>query len=665
MAKKAQSLIIVESPAKARTINKIVGNDYVVESSMGHVVDLPKRSMGVDIEANFKPNFIVIQNKRKILSHLKKVAKGKKSIYIATDPDREGEAIGWHIKNKIGGKQEFLRVTFHEITKEAIQDAFKHPGEIDINKVNAQATRRVLDRLVGYQLSPLLWKKVGSGLSAGRVQSVALRIIVDREKEIKNFIPQEYWSINAELKSEADKSGKHFIAQLDKKDNKKIEILNEALAKKIIDDLKNEHFIVSDISKSKKKRNPFAPFTTSTLQQDAFNKLGFTANRTMMFAQQLYEGIELGKKGPVGLITYMRTDSVKVAKSAIEQVRGYISKNFGDKYLPAKPNLYKSKKSAQEAHEAIRPTIVSNKPEAIRKYLTEEQYKLYSLIWRRFVASQINPAQFLLTSVQITAGRYNFKSTGSKLTFDGFLRVYNVEQEQEIKYFPELNVEEILNLVKLIPNQHFTKPPPRYSDASLVKALEEDGIGRPSTYAPIIQTLVYRNYVHRDRGYFIPAELGFLITDMLVKYFPKIMDEGFTAKIEEYLDEIEEGKLRRLTVINDFYKPFKKALQHAQDTIKKTQIFVDEVCPECGKQMVIKWGRRGRFLSCSGFPDCRFSKSFPTGVMCPNEGCGGELVERRSKGGKRFYGCSNFPKCTYTASRLKQPPKEQKTNNNL
>jgi DNA topoisomerase-1 len=659
-----KSLIIVESPAKAKTINKIVGEDYIVESSMGHVVDLPKRSMGVDIEANFKPNFIVIQNKRKTLSHLKKLAKDSKSVYIATDPDREGEAIGWHIKNQIGTKQEFLRVTFHEITKEAIQDAFRHPGEIDINKVNAQATRRVLDRLVGYFLSPLLWKKVGSGLSAGRVQSVALRLIVDREKEIKNFIPQEYWSIDAELKKKADKPDRTFFAQLDKKDNKKIEIPNEVTAKKIIAEVNKEKFIVSDITKTKKKRNPFAPFTTSTLQQDAFNKLGFTANKTMMFAQQLYEGIELGKEGPVGLITYMRTDSVHVAKSAIASVRGFIAKNFGEKYLPEKPNFYKSKKSAQEAHEAIRPSIVSHKPETIKKYLSEEQFKLYTLIWRRFVASQMNPAESLVTSVSITAGKYSFKATGSKLIFDGFLKIYNVEEDEEAKYFPELHVREELNLVKLIPNQHFTKPPPRYSDASLVKALEEDGIGRPSTYAPIIQTLVYRNYVHRDRGYFIPAELGFLITDMLVKYFPKIMDIGFTAKIEEHLDEIEEGKLRRLTVINDFYKPFKKSLDHAQDTIKKTQIFVDEVCPECGKQLIIKWGRRGRFLSCSGFPACRFSKSFPTGVMCPVEGCGGELVERRSQGGKRFYGCSNFPKCTFTSSRLKQSPPEQKTDNN-
>ena len=656
----AKSLVIVESPAKARTINKIVGDKYIVEPSMGHVVDLPKRKLGIDLEANFKPSFVVIKEKKKTLSHLKKMAKSSDKVYIATDPDREGEAIGWHIKNNISGKQEFLRVVFHEITKEAVSDAFKHPAQININKVNAQATRRVLDRLVGYLLSPLLWKKVGSGLSAGRVQSVALRLIVEREKAIKAFVPQEYWSIEAELKKKTDKANKTFIAKLEKKDSKKIEITDEKTAKNITDELKSQQFVVSDISKSRKRRNPLPPFITSTLQQDAFNKLGFTANRTMITAQQLYEGIELGKEGPVGLITYMRTDSVKVAKTAISQVRGFISKNFGDKFLPEKPNVYKSKKSAQEAHEAIRPTYLKHKPETIKEYLTEEQLKLYSLIWKRFIASQMNPAQFLVTSVQISAEKYTFRASGSKLIFDGFLKIYKVDEGQEQqKHFPDLNVEEILNLINLTPNQHFTKPPPRFSDASLVKALEEDGIGRPSTYAPIIQTLVYRNYVHRESGYFIPVDLGFIITDLLVEYFPKIMDVGFTAKIEEHLDEVEDGKLRRLKVIKDFYKPFKKSLEYAQDKAKKTQVFVDEHCPKCQKQLLIKWGRHGRFLSCSGFPECRFSKSFPTGVKCPEEGCGGELVERRSRRGMRFYGCSNYPKCTHTASRIKRPDQEK------
>ncbi|MDD2654940.1 MAG: type I DNA topoisomerase, partial [Candidatus Omnitrophica bacterium] len=553
----AKKLVIVESPAKAKTINKILGDDFVVESSMGHIVDLPAKKMGVDLKANFKPTFVVIPGKKKVLSALKKLAKDKEKIYIATDPDREGEAIGWHIKNNLG-KKHFLRVVFHEITQEAVADAFKHPATIDIHKVNAQTTRRVLDRIVGYLLSPLLWKKVGSGLSAGRVQSVALRLIVDREQEIKNFIPQEYWTIEAELKKKTESHEKTFIAQLDKKDNKKLEINNEASAQSILEELKKEQFIVSDITKTNKKRNPYAPFITSTLQQDAFNKLGFTANRTMISAQQLYEGIDLGKEGPVGLITYMRTDSVMVAKSAITQVRSYIAKNFGDKYLPEKPNFYKPKKSAQEAHEAIRPTSLKHDPEEVKQFLTEDQYKLYSLIWRRFVASQMKPAEFLVTSVQITAGKYTFRASGSKLVFDGFLKAYRVEDDEENeKYFPSLSVKEILDLITINPSQHFTKPPPRYSDASLVKALEEDGIGRPSTYAPIIQTLVYRNYAHRESGYFIPSDLGVIIVELLVKHFPKIMDVGFTAKIEEHLDQVEEGKLRRLSVINDFYKPFK------------------------------------------------------------------------------------------------------------
>jgi len=655
----AKKLVIVESPAKAKTINKILGDDFVVESSMGHIVDLPAKKMGVDVKANFKPTFVVIPGKKKVLSNLKKLSKDKEKIYIATDPDREGEAIGWHIKNNLGKKQHFLRVVFHEITKEAVADAFKHPSRIDIHKVNAQATRRVLDRIVGYLLSPLLWKKVGSGLSAGRVQSVALRLIVDREQEIKNFLPQEYWSIEAELKKKTGHADKTFTAQLDKKDNKKIEIHNEKDAQSIVSELQKEPFVVSDINKTKKKRNPYAPFTTSTLQQDAFNKLGFTANRTMISAQQLYEGIELGKEGPVGLITYMRTDSVVVAKTAITQVRSYISKSFGDKYLPEKPNVYKSKKSAQEAHEAIRPTSLKHEPEDIKEYLTEDQFKLYSLIWKRFVASQMKPAEFLVTSVQIAAGIYTFRASGSKLLFDGFLKAYRADDEEESqKYFPDLSVKEVLDLIKLTPDQHFTKPPPRYSDASLVKALEEDGIGRPSTYAPIIQTLVYRNYVHRESGYFIPSDLGIIIVELLVKYFPKIMDIGFTAKIEEHLDQVEEGKLRRLSVINDFYKPFKKSLDFAQDTVKKTQIFIDEKCPTCGKQLMVKWGRHGRFVSCSAFPECRFSKAFSTGVKCPEEGCGGELVERRSGRGKRFYGCSNYPKCRHTTSRLKQPTAE-------
>ncbi|MDP2939235.1 MAG: type I DNA topoisomerase [Candidatus Omnitrophota bacterium] len=645
----SKSLVIVESPAKAKTINKILGDDFVVESSMGHIVDLPQKSMGVDLKDNFKPEYEVIAKKKKILSQLKKQAKDKKRIYLATDPDREGEAIGWHLKEKIGGKGEFLRVVFHEITKEAVLDAFKNPKGIDANKVNAQTARRILDRLVGYLLSPLLWKNVGSRLSAGRVQSVVLRLIVEREKAIKAFIPEEYWQIEAKLKKKDKKL--IFTANLEKIDKNKFEIKTEEVAHQFLGEIKQNKFIVSDIQERQIKRNPLPPFITSTLQQEAFNKLKFTANKTMMIAQALYEGIELGKEGPVGLITYMRTDSVRVAESAIQEARDFILENFGKDYLPETPNFYKSKKSAQEAHEAIRPTLSKRKPDSIKEFLTPEQFKLYELIWKRFLSSQMAQEKILSTKIQIEAGRFTFGVTGSKLIFEGFMALYKTEEEKESQ-LPPFSLKEELDLIELIPSQHFTKPPPRFSDASLVKALEEDGIGRPSTYAPIISNIVARHYVFRQRGYFIPSELGVLITELLIQYFPKVMDIGFTAKMEEELDKIEDGLIIWQDVLNEFYQPFQADLSFAKEHMKKTQIFVDKTCPECGKTLVIKWGRNGRFLSCSGFPACRYAESFLTGVKCPQTNCGGELVERRSKRGGIFFGCSNYPKCTFMTRNL-------------
>ena len=498
---------------------------------------------------------------------------------------------------------------------------------------------------------------MGSRLSAGRVQSVALRFIVEREQEIKAFKPQEYWQIEAELKKPGRKE--IFFADLEKIDGIKIALVNKEQTDSLVAELQKEKFVISDVQQKTVKRNPGPPFITSSLQQAAFNQLGFTATRTMIVAQQLYEGIELGEE-VVGLITYMRTDSFNVAASAIMEVRQFITKKFGSDYLPAKPNVFRSRKSAQQAHEAIRPTKASRTPEKIKQYLTEEQFKLYALIWKKFIGSQMSPAIYLNTRVDIKAGRANFVGTGTKLTFAGFTILKDGDEEKE-KELPELKVGEALDLVKLLPSQHFTKPPPRYSDGTLVKVLEEKGIGRPSTYAPIIQTIVYRNYVFRDKGYFVPTELGFLICELLMEYFATIMDIEFTAKMEEELDMVEEGKLEWHQLLNDFYGPFKKGLDFAQENMKKAQVFSDRYCPKCGKRMVVKWGRHGRFLSCSGFPQCRFAEAFTTGVKCPQEGCGGELLERRSQRGGVFYGCSNYPNCKFMSRRLPtaEPPKKE------
>lgn len=658
---KQKNLVIVESPTKAKTIGRILGSGFSVVSSMGHIIDLPQKKLGVEIEKDFEPEYVTLTGRQKVLAELKKEAKGKGIVYVATDPDREGEAIGWQIKERILKKAKILRVSFHEITPAAVNEAFKHPREFDANMVEAQVGRRVLDRIMGYFLSPLLWKKIARGLSAGRVQSVALRLIIEREREIQKFVSQEYWEIEADLAKGNDK----FLAKLEKIDAEKPLIGKKEEADELCADIRQKQFVVSEVKKSEKKRFPEAPFITSTMQQEAFNKLRFNANKTMLVAQQLYEGIDIGADNPIGLITYMRTDSPRVAPEAVNEVREYIARSFGKGYIPEKPNSYKVKKLAQEAHEAIRPTFVSRHPDSLKSFLTPDQQKLYELIYNRFVASQMTPAVYSVTSVAIEAGRYQFNASGSTLAFNGFMAAYGKSEDEDEtnngnngnngkpkkNVIPALARGDLLELLKLLPSQHFTKPPARYSDSSLIKALEEDGIGRPSTYAPIIYTLILRDYARRIKGYLNPTELGFKVCDLLVEYFPKIIDVSFTAAMEEELDQIEEGVLSRLKVLQDFYAPFKASLDFAQANIKKEVITTDQTCDKCGKPMIVKWGRRGKFLSCSAFPECKNSKSITTGVKCPQEGCGGELIERRSKRGF-FYGCSNFPKCTFTARAL-------------
>ncbi len=654
------ALVIVESPAKCHTIEKILGKRFAVMASMGHIVDLPKSKMGIDVENGFDPKYIVMPQKRKQLTLLKNAVKSRGELYLACDPDREGEAIAWHLGNQLGKGKKVFRVRFNEITKTALEEAFKHPGEIDMNLVGAQQARRVLDRLVGYSLSPLLWAKVAKGLSAGRVQSVALRLVVDREREIKAFVPQEYWTLDAELKKTADPKALHFKAALEKKSGVKVEITDAATAKTIAAEVRGLPFHVAEVRETMKRRSPQAPFTTSKLQQEAYNRLHFQPTRAMRLAQTLYEGVDLGGGETVGLITYMRTDSVNVSAGALGEVRQYISGRFGADYLPPAPNVYKSKKSAQEAHEAIRPTSVHREPDTVKAFLSKEQYDLYALIWAKFVASQMKPAVLRQSSVDVAAGPYLFKATGSTVEFPGFLSVWDDSNKEDKEQLPHLAKGDKLSLIKLGENQHFTKPPPRFTDASLVKLLEEEGIGRPSTYAPIIQTLVDRHYVERQGGALVAMELGFLVVDLLVKHFAKIMDVQFTARLEADLDHIEEGKRGWVDVLKEFYTDFSRLLEKAQGdmkTVKKVEVMTDEVCEKCGKPIVVKWGRRGKFLSCSGFPECRFSKSIPTSVPCPL--CGkGLLVARRARSGRGrvFYGCSRYPECTHITNRLPAAP---------
>jgi len=647
---KRDKLVIVESAAKAKTIQKYLGKDFVVRFCLGHVRDLPKTRFGVDIENNFQPKYVIISHRRKVVNQLKKEAKNKKSIYLASDPDREGEAISWHLANILGNGCDVYRVRFYEITSSAIKAAFSNPDDINYNLVNAQQARRVLDRILGYKLSPLLWKKVGRGLSAGRVQSVALRLIVEREREIKEFVPQEYWELIAELSKSCEH--KIFKAKLIKIGGRKAEIKDSQTAHSLVAKLREQKFIVEKVDERESKQNPPSPFKTSTLQQEAFNKFKFPASRTMRLAQDLYEGMDIGDEGRVGLITYMRTDSLRLAPSAVDEIREFVHKNYGQEYLPLRPNIYKSRGHAQEAHEAIRPTSIFRTPDKIRDYLSPEHFKLYELIWKRTLASQMVAMRYIQKTVDVKVDDCLFRAVGRRMLFPGFTVIYDKEDMEDL---PLLQVGEELNLIDIEAKQHFTKPPPRYTDASLVRTMEEKGIGRPSTYAPTIQTLLKREYIRRREGRFYPTELGTVVSELLVDYFPKIMDLGFTAEIEEELDKVEEGELDWRDVVRQFYQPFIEQLESAYSRmreVKKEEEETGETCPECGRKLVIKWSRRGRFISCSGYPECKYAKSITTGIKCPQPGCDGELVERKSKKGKIFYGCSRYPECNFTTSKL-------------
>lgn len=662
----AKKLVIVESPTKVKSITKFLGKGYTVKASMGHVRDLPQKKFGVDTEDNFKPHYVIPTKSKAIVSVLKKAAKDAEAIYLAPDPDREGEAIAWHLREILAKdkKNKVWRVVFNEITKDAIQNAFKRPGRIDEEKVSSQQARRILDRIVGYKMSPFLWKKIKGGLSAGRVQSVALRLICEREEEIKRFVSQEYWSIEAKLHPK-DKVLDEFLASLENLEGKKIKINNEDAASKIVEKLKKvEKYVVENVQKKEKQKHPLPPFKTSFLQQAAINQLGFTAHKTMFVAQQLYEGIDLGSEGTEGLITYMRTDSFRIAKEAVVAARNYIKDKFGTSYLPPKPPIYKSKRKTQEAHEAIRPTSLEKSPESIKNYLTPDQLKLYTLIWNRFIASQMASARLSVTRVSITADSALFKATGTEVVFPGFLAVYEEKEETEEKKgkLPHLVPGEELVLLELLPSQHFTKPPPPYTEASLVKILEEKGIGRPSTYAPIVYTIIKRNYVTKEKNKLHPTELGGVVIKMLIEGFPDIIEVEFTARMEEELDEIERGKLLWTDVLNEFYQPFMKDLETAQKELKKVKIepiVTEHKCPDCGKHLVIRSGRYGQFLACSGFPACKHTEALPTDVKCPSPGCMGVLVHRRSRKGRKFYGCSNYPKCNFTTAVLRQIKGEQ------
>jgi len=707
----AQSVVIVESVAKTKTIKKFLGKDYQVLSSVGHIKDLPKGKLGVSIEDGFEPQYITIRGKGKIVNELKKAAEIADQVYIATDPDREGEAIAWHIFEEIKLKSNRIqRILFNEITERAVLEAIKNSHAIDIDKVEAQKARRVMDRLVGYQVSPILWQTIFRGLSAGRVQSVALRLIVERERDIKVFVPQEYWSITAQLQGEKSDP---FFSNLIKIENKKIDIKNEQTAKAIVDDLKTKTYKIKNITKKEVLRKPAPPFTTSTMQQEAARRLGYTAKRIMIIAQQLYEGVELGEEGSIGLITYMRTDSTRIADEALIAARDYIANAYGLEYLPKQARIYKTKKSAQDAHEAIRPTSMKREPRKIKRYLSAEQYKLYELIWNRFVACQMSDARLDQTTIDIIAGQmatnsmsedYLFRTTGSIIKFRGFLQAYedykenekdaenNSEQQQNVPQ--KLRVGEILILLNLIPKQHFTKPPARYTESSLVKELDNLDIGRPSTYASIISTLLARKYIEKNGRQLFPTELGFTVNDILIQNFPSIFNVKFTALMEEELDKIETREKDFSTVMNDFYHPFSHALEmidSKKDSIRESLIKdTEETCPECGKSLIIRWGRNGKFIGCSGYPECRYTrplqeektetdeacekcgkpmvvkqgrygrflacsgypecknnKPFSLRIPCPKEHCSGFIVERRTKRGKVFYGCSNYPNCDF------------------
>jgi len=695
----AKNLVIVESPAKAKTLEKFLGKDYSVEASGGHIRDLPRKNIGIKIENNFEPKYQIIKGKEKAVKALITAAKKAKMVFLAPDPDREGEAIAWHLAAilEIKDKDKIKRVEFNEITKNAVIHAIENPRDIDMKRVDAQQARRILDRIVGYKLSPLLWKKIRKGLSAGRVQSVAVRLICEREELIKKFVQQEYWSIEASLSPDGE--AKAFIAKLFSKNGDKVIIPDKASADGILKEIDSKDFVVTKIVKKEQKRNPSPPFITSTLQQESYRKLGFSTKKTMVLAQQLYEGIELDKGTATGLITYMRTDSTRIAKEAQDEARALIARDFGPNYVPKEPKIYKAKKAAQDAHESIRPTYFDNKPSDIAGSLNIDQLKLYTLIWNRFLASQMESAVVDQTSVDITAGDHVFRANGSVIKFDGFIAVYmegrdEEDEEEKEGILPEMNEQQKLRLLSIDPNQHFTQPPPRFTEASLVKELEQDGIGRPSTYSPIIGTVQDRGYVEKEGKTLKPTELGVTVNEQLVKHFPVIMDIEFTAHMEDNLDKILEGSLDWVEVLKEFYDPFEKTLKEAEtgmEKIKKEIMTeekcekcgklmmirsgrfgdfmacsgypqckntkplpgskeaekVEEVCEKCGKPMVFKKSRFGSFLACSGYPECRNIKPIlkPTGIKCPQ--CGGDIVERKSKRGKIFFSCSNYPKCKF------------------
>ena len=648
-----KKLLIVESPAKAGTIKKYLGKDYTVLASMGHIIDLPKSNMGVDLEHDFEPRYITIRGKGPLLSQLKKEAKKADIVYLATDPDREGEAISWHLAGALGiDPKSPCRVTFNEITKTAVKASMKEPRAIDMDLVDAQQARRVLDRIVGYTISPILWDKVKRGLSAGRVQSVATRLICDREEEIENFTPQEYWSIEALLTD--PKSKKDFTAKYYGESGKEVKLENAAETKKVTDSLKNAEFKVENVKRGQQKRNPQPPFTTSTMQQEASRKYNFQAAKTMQIAQTLYEGINLGGKiGTIGLITYMRTDSLRIADDAQREAVAYLTDTYGREYV--NPKQYKTKKSAQDAHEAIRPTSINIKPIDIKNKLTNDQYRLYKLIWERFAASQMASAVYDTVQVTIDASGHTFKSSGSSVKFKGYMTVYveaTDNDDKKEKMLPPLEKGQSVNLKNLDEKQHFTQPPPRFTDATLIRELEENGIGRPSTYAPTISTIVSRGYVSRNKRQLIPTELGFVTDDIMKKNFSDIVDVEFTAGMEEELDEVEEGDIQWKNVIREFYPPFKENLDKAQSSIEKIKIKDEEsdvVCDKCGRRMVYKLSKFGKFLACPGYPECKNTMAIRegTGAECPK--CGNEILVRRSRKGKIYYACERLPKCDFMA----------------
>ena len=643
-------LVIVESPAKSKTIEKFLGPNYVVKASMGHLRDLPKSQMGIDIEHDFTPRYSNLVTRKKVIDELVSYADESSAVLLATDPDREGEAISWHLAYILNvDPTSTCRITFNEITKNAVAEALNSPRTIDMNMVDAQQARRVLDRIVGYKLSPLLWKKVCKGLSAGRVQSVAVRLICEREREIQAFVPQEYWTIEGNFETPKKEA---FTAELTHIKGEKIDITTESDAQAIVDAIGNEDAVVTNIEKRKRSRKAAPPFTTSTLQQDGVRKLNFGAKRTMMIAQHLYEGLEIGSYGHVGLITYMRTDSTRISKEMQAMAKDFILRNYGEDYYPSKPNVYGSKGSAQDAHEAIRPTSLELTPKMVEPFLSRDELKLYTLIWNRFMASQMAPQQNESTTIELNIkDDYTFKATGSRVIFPGFSAVYEDAKKEDVPQLPALKKNDVAHTVEVLPEQHFTQPPPRYSEASLIKTLEELGIGRPSTYAPILDTIVSRNYVENTNKQFVPTELGFVVVDFLIAYFEKIINTGFTRDLEEELDAIASGKDTYVKVLSDFYEVFAQELEDASDVdrIEIASMESDEICELCNSPMVYKFGRYGKFLACSNFPECKNTKPITvgTGVTCPK--CKeGEIVERKSRRGRLFYGCNRYPQCDFT-----------------